>query len=147
MIPAATGKGVSRPLNRGPSECATAVSVTTTAAAESMRIGISHAGDFDGSVRGTSSGSRYSAKARATAATINEDGSEMVNRSRMSVKTKKTALAAIRQRNHDACRASRAYTTQYAASEMSASIVACAARAANAGPCSSARNKITGPEV
>ena len=133
------GNGASSPLSCGPSQPATAVSVSTSASAQPARIGRSHAGAGS---RGPVGPGARGVSASAIASPTN------VIASAAPAGTEKALNSAVATANasHPASMltaqltrpAKRAYTTTNALSETRPSRVPTAAPAANEAPCASA---------
>src|SRR5512146_554340 len=144
-----SGKGASRPVNRGPRDGASAVMRTTKAVAITMRNGMSQRG---GSASVTSFGSAWRGKALSTRIktrnTIAHNGTTgSVTCSSTTVQITNPTTAAPSAYGHFERQASCEYAAMNAACEIPPASVPAAELAAKAGPWLNARKNVIGPVV
>src|SRR5437016_3056983 len=142
-----TGNGDNRPLTFGPSTAAVPVRRSTSAVATAILRGTSQRG-AGGALSALRLIGRYRNASRLTATVPPAVGpSARGTRLKSAAPARYAAIPAAVARVQERVRERRAYTTQKQATPTRPASVPTAARAANPGPCSRARNTETGPDV
>ena len=142
-----TGNGDNRPLSFGPNTAAVAVRRSTSAVATAILRGTSQRG-AGGAPSAPRMIGRHRKASRLTATVPPAVGpSARGTRLKSAAPARYAAIPAAVARVQERVRERRAYTTQKQATPTRPASVPTAARAANPGPCSRARNTETGPDV